>query len=169
MRQIVISSLLLLTAFAGDLFAQNSPGETASRFYTLVIKNDFVGLPDEKGIKLLNPYLSKSLQDLFAKAIEEQEKFSREYPREKPPLADGCLFSCAFEGPARYTIGKHRISGRFAYVPIIQSDSEKTELRWTDTLVLVKEGGAWRVWDVRMGCKSPFRMGPTLRAMLTEK
>ncbi len=33
-------------------------------------------------------------------------------------------------------------------------------------MVLVKEGGRWLVWDVRMGCGWSFRMGPTLRAML---
>ncbi len=149
--------------------AQQSPREVASEFYTLIVREDSSGLPDEAEMRLLRPYMSRALLSLFERAGREQARAVREHPDEKPPLVEGCLFSCAFEGPKRFSVGRPRVSGRFAYVAVEQRAEPGQNVEWTDTLVLVKERGRWLVWDVRMGCKWDFRMGPTLRAMLGAK
>lgn len=149
--------------------AQQTPREVAKGFYALVVSEDPSGLPDDAEMRLFRPYLSRDLRTLFARARTVQARAAREHPDEKPPLVEGCLFSCAFEGPKRFSVGRPKVSGRFAYVAIRQDAGPGENAEWTDTLVLVKEGGRWLVWDVRMGCKWDFRMGPTLRAMLDVK
>jgi hypothetical protein len=154
---------------ARDAAAQQSPREVASEFYTLIVREDPSGLPDDAEMRRLRPYLSRALRSLFARAQKEQASAMREHPDEKPPFVDGCLFSCMFEGPKQFKVGRPRVSGRFAYVAIEQSSEPEASAKWTDTLVLVKERGRWLVWDVRMGCTWDFRMGPTLRVMLSGK
>jgi hypothetical protein len=149
--------------------AQQSPREAATEFYTLVVREAPAGLPDEAEMRLFRPRLSRSLLPLFARARKEQASAMREHPDEKPPYVDGSIFSCLFEGPKRFKVGRPKISGRFAYVPVEQGAEPDAGPTWTDTLVLVKERGRWLVWDVRMGCTWDFRMGPTLRAMLGGK
>ena len=149
--------------------ARQSPREAATEFYTLVVREDPAGLPDEAEMRLFRPRLSRGLRTLFARAYKEQARAMREHPDEKPPLVEGCLFSCSFEGPKQFKVGGTKISGRFAYVAVEQGSEPDASARWTDTLVLVKERGRWLVWDVRMGCTWGFRMGPTLRAMLSGK
>lgn len=149
--------------------AQKSPHQVASEFYTLVVREDPSGLPEARQMRLFAPYLSRSLRGLFAGAQKEQDEAVRARPDEKPPNVDGCLFSCLFEGPKRFRLNKPRLEGRFAYVGVEQSGEADGDVKWTDTLVLVKERGRWLVWDIRMGCSWAFRMGPTLRSMLGEK
>lgn len=151
---------------AGQAAAQQTPREAARDFYELVVKDAAGGLPDERRMRLYAPRMSGDLRALFARARERQAAAVRAAPDEKPPLAEGCLFSCAFEGPRRFSVGGARRSGRFAYVAVRQDAGPGENVEWTDTLVLVREGGRWVVWDVRMGCAWSFRMGPTLRAML---
>lgn len=161
------AGLLVAAALCGTrAAAQQSPREAASEFYALVVREDPSGLPDEAEMRLFRPRLSRGLRTLFARAYREQARARREHPDEKPPLVDGCLFSCSFEGPKRFKVGRPRLSGRFAYVAVEQGSEPGASAAWTDTLVLVKERGRWLVWDVRMGCTWDFRMGPTLRAML---
>jgi hypothetical protein len=161
--------LAAVTLCGARAAAQQSPREVASEFYTLVVREDPSGLPDAAEMRRLRPYLSGGLRSLFARAYKEQAKAMREHPDEKPPLVDGCLFSCSFEGPKQFKVGGTKVAGRFAYVAVEQGSEPEASARWTDTLVLVKERGRWLVWDVRMGCTWDFRMGPTLRAMLSSK
>jgi hypothetical protein len=165
-----IISLVLLPALSlADAQAQRTPSETAQKLYALVVKERLSGLPDERVMRLVRPYLSRELWALFTRARKEQRDFLQHHPDEKPPWVDGCLFSCAFEGPTSFRVGQQSFARRFAYVPVMQDGGEAgSEVAWVDTVVLVKESGRWVVWDVRMGCDWPFRMGPTLRAMLKD-
>jgi hypothetical protein len=165
-HSLIVGLLVVPLLFEAQVAAQNSPREVASRFYPLVVREDPSGLPDAREMRLFRPYLSRSLRSLFSRARKEQEEFMRTHPQEKPPNVDGCLFSCLYEGPKQFRLGRPRISGRFAYIEVEQSAEARGKFEWADTLILVKESGHWRVWDIRMGCNWPFRMGPTLRAML---
>lgn len=162
----VVGLLLAPFLFEARVAAQSSPRAVASRFYALVVREDPTGLPDAREMRLFEPYLSRDLRTLFGRAREEQAEFMRANPQEKPPNVDGCLFSCLYEGPKGFRVGRPRVSGRFAYVTVTQTAEPGGGAEWSDTLVLVRERGRWLVWDIRMGCDWPFRMGPTLRAML---
>lgn len=162
--------VLIITAlfFETQAAAQKSPSQVASEFYNLILREKPSGLPDPQQMRLFTPYLSQSLRSMFTRARKEQAEYIRLNPGNKPPWIEGCLFSCSFEGLTTFRWSKTRVSGRFAYVDVIQSMEPYDDSKWTDTLILVKETRRWRVWDVRMGCTWPFRMGPTLRKMLSD-
>jgi hypothetical protein len=164
---IIVSLFVTPIIFEAQATAQASPRSVASEFYTLVIRNHPVGLPNARQMRSFRPYLSRGLRSLFNRARKEQAEAMRAHPDDKPPNADGCLFSCLFEGPKRFRLGRSRVARRFAYVKIRQSEEPDGAFSWADTLVLVKENGRWLVWDIRMGCDWPFRMGPSLRVMLS--
>ena len=163
---LVISLLIASFPVEVQAAAQASPREIACQFYTLVVREEPSGLPDTRVMQLFEPYLSQSLCSLFSRAKNKQAEAMRTHPREKPPYVGGCLFSCLYEGPKRFLLGKSIISGRFAHIEVKQSVKPEGSFEWADTLVLVKENGRWLVWDIRMRCSWPFRMGPTLRVML---
>lgn len=166
---IVISLLIATISFVTQAAAQDTSREIASQFYALVVREAPSGLPDKREMQEFKPYLSQSLLSLFSRAREEQAEAKQAHPQEKPPYVDGCLFSCLFEGPKRFRLGKQKVSGKFAYIDVEQSAEPKGNFEWTDTLVLVNESGRWLVWDIHMGCNWPYRMGPTLRVMLGDK
>ena len=149
---------------AAQVPLQKSPSVVALEFYTLIVREDPSGVPDVREMQLLRPYLSRSLLSLFSRVRKEEvEAVKRTPDQEKPPLLEGCLFSCLYEGPNQFRIGRQRVSGRFAYLTIEQRAGPD---KWADTLILVKEKDRWRVWDVRLGCDRPHAGQPTLRMML---
>lgn len=162
-----ILSLTVVTICFGAIAAETSPHDVAVKFYSVVVREHPDGLPDPRVMRLLRPYLSQSLRSMFSRAKKQQAEHLRLHPDEKPPWVDGCLFSCSFDGLMRFRVGKIKVTGRFAYVAVEQS-LEPDDSTWTDTLVLARENKRWRIWDVRMGCTWPFRMGPTLRKMLSD-
>jgi hypothetical protein len=162
-RSLIILLLTTPMICAAQVTPQKSPSVVASEFYTLIVKEDTSGLPDVREMQLLRPYLSRSLFLFGRVRNEEVEAVKRTPPQEKPPLLEGCLFSCLYEGPNQFRIGRQRVSGRFAYLTIEQSAGPD---KWADTLILVKEKERWRVWDVRLGCDRPHAGQPTLRMML---
>src|SRR5262249_22636720 len=106
---------------------------------------------------------------LMERASRRQGAFERAHRGDKPPLVDGCIFSCLFEGPRWFALGAPRRDGPTVRLDAkLSGDTAGKDLTWTDTLVLAKESGGWRISDVRMGCTGPFRMGPPLRAMLAD-
>ena len=167
-RSLILGLIIAPVCFEAQATAQKSPRQVASEFYALVVRDYQGGLPDPREMRQLRPYLSFSLRSLFSRARKEQAEYMRLYPENKPPWIEGYLFSCSFEGLTKFRLRKTRISGRFAYVAVEQSMEPDGDSKWTDTLILVKENRRWQVWDVRMGCTWPFRMGPTLREMLSD-
>ncbi len=148
--------------------AETTPRATVQRLYRMVIEKNLSGLPSRREVRWLRPLLSSSLLQLFERARKIQTDYVRRFPENKPPLIEGCLFSCSFEGPRQFKIDRVERPGRFMLVTVSQSDSkEANTFSWFDTVVLVRERGKWVVWDVEMGCDWPFRMGPTLRTMLS--
>ena len=153
----------VLTSLAGPI---DGPRKTAGHLYRIVVDRKLTGLPNKNDMQELAPYLSNSLKALFELASKKQSQHMRENPGDKPPWADGCLFSCLFEGPVRFQIARVERSGRYALVAVKQAGEGQSEFGWVDTVVLLMENEKWVVWDIRMGCDWPFRMGPTLRSML---
>ncbi len=163
----LIGGLLVILAATSPAQAASTPEETVWGLYGVVVTQQVSGLPDARQMQLLRTYLSADLRRLFARAARQQEEFSRRHPDEKPPWVEGCLFSCSFEGPQRFIVGRPLRAGRFVRVPVTQWVGQADEVPWTDTVVLTREQERWVVWDIRMGCDWPFHMGPTLRGMLS--
>jgi hypothetical protein len=161
---LIIGLLIISMAQEVQAAARESPRAVASEFYALVVREDISGLPDEQEMRVLGPYLSLSLRSLFRHAQKVEAEAIRRTPAgDKPPILEGCLFSCLYEGPEKFRIIRQRFSGRYAYVKVEQSAGPD---EWADTLILVMERGRWLVWDVRLGCSEPHIGEPTLRKMI---
>lgn len=161
---LIIGMLLISMAQEAQAATRKSPSAVAAEFYALVVREDVSGLPDGQEMRVLGSYLSLSLRSLFRRAQKSEAEAIRRTPAgDKPPIFEGCLFSCLYEGPQKFRIGRQRASGRFVHVKVEQSAGPD---EWADTLVLVMERGRWLVWDVRMGCGEPHMGELTLRRML---
>ncbi len=85
---------------------QENPKVFANRFYQTYLELNVRGLPDEKELKLLSPYLSEDLRQLFEKAQFQQKRFIQENPVDmKPPWVDGDMFTSLFEGARSFKVG----------------------------------------------------------------
>jgi hypothetical protein len=145
-----------------------SPQLTANRFYRTYLKLKVRGLPDEKELKALSPFLSRDLEQLFIDARNTQQKYIREHPDDKPPWADGDLFTSLFEGANSFRVGAPRIKGDRAEVPVdLAYRRGGATSRWSDVLVLTRTSDGWRVWDILLKGEWAFKTGESLRSVLS--
>lgn len=164
---ISLAVLLLVCPTPAGAVDRSNPATVASQFYRAYLKLKISGLPDDKQYKVLEPLLSSDLQKLLQAAREKQEKFIKEHPDEKPPWADGAIFSSLFEGASGFRLGSATVRGNRARVPVhLEYRDGKDRTRWTDTLVLIRSGDGWRVWDILLNGQWEFKMGSSLRQIL---
>lgn len=148
--------------------AQRGPAATATSFYQKYLRLKVSGLPDDKQLRQLSPYFTADLMRLFEAARQAQDKFARENPDEKPPWADGDLFTSLFEGAQTFRIGKPTTIGDRVEVPVhLSYSSEGATSRWTDVMVLVNTPAGWRIYDILMKGEWQFKNGESLRKILT--
>ena len=163
--------LLLLLACWAPIAGQGertSPQAIAGRFYRTYLKLNVRGLPNEKELKALSPFLSGDLQQLFNDARSTQQKYIREHPDDKPPWIEGNLFTSLFEGANSFRLGAPRIKGTRAEVPVFLAyRGGGSTSRWSDVLVLTRTRDGWRVWDILLQGDWAFKSGASLRSILT--
>jgi hypothetical protein len=147
--------------------AQSTPRSVAARFYRACVKLQIRGLPNKKQRKVLWPLLSPDLKQMFDAAEREQSKYSRAHPEDKPPWAEGNLFSSLYEGAQTFSLGVAKLNGDRAEITAHLSFKDRggTE-RWTDTLILSRTRGRWLVWDIAFNGDWPLKTGNSLREVL---
>jgi hypothetical protein len=160
--------LILLVGISTAACAQQQKAEVfANQFYQKYLELNVRGLPNEKQLKILSPYLSEDLRKLFEKAQLEQKQFIEENPTEKPPWVDGDMFTSLFEGAQSFKTGEVKTRGVYTDVSVNLEYKENGQTsRWTDTLVLVKTKEGWRVWDILLNGDWQFKNGSNLRQVL---
>ena len=164
--------LLLLLLIACQPLSSAQPATasvktTADEFYRTYIKLQIRGLPSDEELKMLSPILSPSLVKLFENAARIKAKYIQDNPDEKPPWHDGDLFTSLFEGAQSFKVGTPRVRGTRSEVPIeLAFSGGGATTRWSDTLVLVREKGRWKVWDILFKGKWAFKQGNSLRSVL---
>ena len=117
------------------------------RFYERYLDLRPVGLPTKRQQSKLAPFLSRRLLALFERARLEQQDFARRSPGEKPPFADGCLFTSLFEGLDRFEVtstdpqteGTIHVVVRFGY---------QDAPTWQDTVVVTRESDRYVIDDI---------------------
>lgn len=170
-----IASILVAALCAASLppeaqAAARTPTEAASRFYGAYLKLKVRGLPDSAQRKVLWPLLSEDLRRMFDIAKQEQERFIKENPEEKPPWIEGDLFSSLFEGASAFRVGPATVHGGRTEVAIYLAYREGGDtVRWTDTLILTRTKDGWLVWDIIFNGDWPFKSGESLRGVLRAK
>ena len=127
------------------------------------------GLPDPAAMNAYNAFLCPGLSASLAEARAKQAAFIVAHPGDKPPLAEGDLFTSLFEGADSAKALDVVADGEGARVTVaLARGVGPGATRWRDELVLQRDGGIWCVADVAYGGSWPFankgRLGDMLRA-----
>jgi hypothetical protein len=144
-----------------------TPASVVDSFYAASIASGRSGAPSPEELAVLAPYLSDSLKALLVAARGLYEAARVQAPGDKPPFADGSLFSSLFEGPTAVSVvgdtargATHAVTIRMTYAgadpPVI----------WTDQVLVVREHGRFVIEDVVYGGDWDFANKGTLRSAL---
>lgn len=97
---------------------------------------------------MIDTLLSPSLATAVSAALARNDAIQAAAPDEKPPLGDGIPWTSWPDRPDTCTIGAAALSEDEAILPISYGFANAPDAAYTDRLVLVNEGGTWRVDDV---------------------
>jgi hypothetical protein len=163
--------LLLASGCGARPQPSSSPADAVRALYAELMDRRVSGAPTEDQLVALRPLISTELHDLLREARRLRDDEADAHPDEKPPFAEGDLFTSLFEGATGFEIigdeggrdgaGRdgaggddlHRIPVRFSY------GRETPAFVWTDTVVVLRERGRWVVGDVRYGGAWDFANG----------
>lgn len=141
---------LLLIVTAGLCLATPpaaGPEAAAMTFFQHYQSMKLTGLPSDKEIRQLAPWLSNGLRKTIAAARAEQARCMKAFKDEKPPWIEGDLFTSNFEGFTTFQVNKTeaastRLTLQFEYVENGQ------KFAWKDDVEMVREGGSWKLNDI---------------------
>jgi hypothetical protein len=164
----LILVLLAAAALAGCFGASaRTPTGVVESFYAKRIDLEIAGAPTPHELEAVAPYLTPELHRLLEEAGALRERDAAATPDEKPPFADGDLFSSLFEGPTAFRVvddqergDTHRIAVRFT------SRQKSDSVSWQDTVVVVPDDGEFAIADVEYGGRWKFAAQGTLRSNL---
>jgi hypothetical protein len=180
-RCLIVLVTLMLTStvsLASASVGNTGPAVTVDGFYRANAQLKARGLPNEQQLRVFTPYLSARLLSLLRTAKAREQVCVQTFVGGKPPLLmEGDLFSSLFEGPTGFQVGAAHVFGERAQVPVHFRYDEvgmKDHVRWTDTILLVRQSGAKRPWlidDLRYGGNWGFSYGKgtLLSSMLTNQ
>lgn len=167
----------VLVGVAAACASSSMPPETAEcgsrseaeavvcRFYDTVLESGPVGLPTPRQQQALAPYLTSALLDRLDSARRSQQAFEGEHPEEKPPFADGSLFTSLFEGADRFEIlGSESRPGDSAAVTVRFGYEDAPT--WEDTVIVVREGSRYAIDDIVFSGAGAFNPSGRLSELL---
>ena len=152
MKTLALTLVLMLAPVAAQ--AQDA-GAAANTFYTTALALPRTGgIPAPSARARLQPLLSARLNGLIAQAATAEARF-RAANKFAPPFLEGDLFSSLFEGPVSFRVGActpaaaaQRCRIQFNRPPMPGARGPARPADWGDDLLLVNEGGGWKVDDV---------------------
>jgi hypothetical protein len=148
--------------------APETPMEAAKRWYAVLDSLGVHTVPEPAALELLRPYMTDTLVQLMQRAHAVRDSVRGLVPREKPPFVDGELFASLFEGYTETHAQATRVVGDTALVIMaFTNDTQTPTVRWTDTVVVVRERGGYVVADLRYGAAWEFATHGRLRTVLT--
>ena len=166
MKKFVYAVALSIVIFSFSVSAQTATKVTDD-FYAKLASLNVRGLPDSDQLSALSPFLSTDIVAQIKRNQKKQEVFMKKHPDEKPPWVEGDLFSSLFEGPTAYTIGRSRFISGSTYIDVkLSNDSAGDKTSWTDTAILKKFGGKWRITNILFKGKWQFKNGSSLLNVL---
>ncbi len=152
MKHLALALVLLLATAPAR--AQDA-GAAANNFYTIALALPRTGgIPVPSARARLQPLLSARLNGLITQAAAAEARF-RAANKFAPPLLEGDLFSSLFEGPVSFKVGActpmaaaQRCRIQFSHPPTPNARGPARPAEWGDDLLLVNEGGGWKVDNV---------------------
>ncbi len=137
-----LASALVLLIVAPLAIAASDPHEVASRFYAALQARG----PDQGAIA---PLLGDPLRAAIdAQRAYEQACSALAAPDEKPHMLDQSPYLMAPDRPETVKVGLPATSGDASWVTVEMATSD---YRWTDRVLLQRQGEYWKVMDIRWG------------------
>lgn len=171
MRKMLLASLVVLVAVpAVSRAADEGPRATVQRFYDWRMNSGSMGAPRPADIDAMRPMLTPELTCLLEYTSRYRDAYAKAFPGEKPPFADGELYSSLFEGPNRMAIDKVSKDTQSARVRVnlyYDQPGAKDRKGWKDVVVLARSGDRWLISDIEFKGGFQFGNGGSLRKSLT--
>ena len=145
-----------------------TPAEAALQWYAVLDSLGVHTVPEPAALEPLRPFMADTMVQLMQRAHAARDSVRKLVPREKPPFVDGELFASLFEGYTEtHPESTHIVGDTALVVMAFTNDTQKPAVRWTDTVVVVRERGRYVVADLRYGATWDFAAHGRLRAALT--
>lgn len=171
----LLTALVFLTAMLPNVAAAgDDSGEVrraATGFYTLYLKIRPQGVPQEKQMVRLRPYLSKGLDQDLKRARRAEEQNQKASRGAVPPLIEGDLFTSLFEGASAFKLLSCEARGDVGSCEIEFSAVDPKDhslFKWKDKIDLVRQSRLWLVDDIEYLGNWEFMHKGRLRAGLTQ-
>jgi len=159
----VIFVLLVASGLSHSQMSGIYPTAVTENFYDKYLALDVRGLPDKDQAWELSRYFSSQIKTLFKANRRKQAEFIKKHPDEKPPWIEGDLFTSSFEGATSFRVGKMRVKGATREVDVLLHHvSESDKVKWTDTVILKREGKKWVITNIIFKGKWQFKSGSSL-------
>ncbi|PTA70184.1 MULTISPECIES: hypothetical protein [unclassified Stenotrophomonas] len=138
-RRLPVLALLAVPALAT---AASNPHDVASRFYAALQNSG----PDQA---LIGPLLGDALRAAIdAQRGYEQACTALAAPDEKPHMLDQSPYLMAPDRPETVKVGLPGAGGEATWMPVEMAIGD---YRWTDRVLLQRQGQDWKVMDIRWG------------------
>lgn len=138
-----------------------------SGLYQVLIDSQVTGAPTPGQLAAMAPYLSRELVELLRAAGRQRDSAAAASPDEKPPFAEGDLFTSLFEGPSGWVVEPRPAGGSANRLPVrFRYDGTVPPVSWVDTVVVSSEPGRPVVADVVYGGSWAFANRGALVATL---
>ena len=159
--------LLSLVLVACHSAPAATPASVVESFYAASIASGASGAPSAEDLAVLSPFLSDSLKSLLGAARRLYEAARVQAPEDKPPFADGSLFSSLFEGPTTVSVVGDAARGSTHAVTVRMTNTGAVPpVSWTDLVLVVQEHGRFVIEDIEDGGNWDFANKGTLRSSL---
>lgn len=155
---------MLMAAACADAGDGRDAAAIAQGFYDARQSRGAVEIADASAFA---GWLSPSLIAQLHRLSHCQVLAAAHEPDEKPPLADGDLFSSLFEGPQSVSAQEAQIDDGTAEVALLMRAADGVDaVEWTDTARLTATQEGWRIDDIVYGGGWDFAAHGTLRQQL---
>jgi hypothetical protein len=148
---------LTLAALVGCGGREPAATTVVEELYAAIAATGTRGAPTQEQLEVLAPLLTGELRSLLARARALNDSLAIAEPGEKPPFAEGDLFSSLYQGPTRAEAvsvsdagDHHRVVVRFTY------DLGAPPVEWFDHVIVHTERGRPVVADVEYHGGWPF-------------
>lgn len=138
-------------------------------FYNTYVKARPQGIPQEKEMAKLRPYLSKALDQNLKQARQAEQQYQKANRGAVPPLIEGDLFTSLFEGATAFRLISCEVQKDVASCDIEFTSinpTDRSPFKWKDKVHLVLESRRWLIDDVEYRGNWEFMHKGRLKAVL---
>ena len=146
--------------------ARVEPGPVVEAFYAELLTHPISGAPNAGDLPRIVPFLADSLAADLERIGRESDSAAVQHPGEKPPFADGDLFTSMFEGPTAFWVMATQEKPHPAVLVHFEHREGVESTEWVDTVYVARRDTSWVVTDIAYGGTWPIANKGTLRAKL---